>query len=287
VLDRVLIANRGEIAIRIIQACRELGIDAVAVYSDTDETAKHVRLADDAYHIGKSVARKSYLDQEAIIEAAREADADAIHPGYGFLAENTEFAANVEDSDFEWIGPPSDVMADFGEKTKARKIMDRADVPIVPGTTDPVESADEVREFGEEHGYPIAIKADGGGGGRGLKVVHSEDEVDDQLEDAKREGEAYFDNASVYVERFLENPATSRSRFWATNTATSATSASGTARRSAASRNSSRRRRAPYSTRRPGRKCGRPRAAARTRPATSTPGHSSSSTRTASSSSSR
>ncbi|AHG02934.1 carbamoyl phosphate synthase [Halobacterium sp. DL1] len=205
-LDRVLIANRGEIAIRIIQACRELGIDAVAVYSDTDETAKHVRLADDAYHIGKSVARKSYLDQEAIIEAAREADADAIHPGYGFLAENTEFAANVEDSDFEWIGPPSDVMADFGEKTKARKIMDRADVPIVPGTTDPVESADEVREFGEEHGYPIAIKADGGGGGRGLKVVHSEDEVDDQLEDAKREGEAYFDNASVYVERFLENP---------------------------------------------------------------------------------
>ncbi|WP_092893592.1 acetyl-CoA carboxylase biotin carboxylase subunit [Halopelagius inordinatus] len=204
--DRVLIANRGEIAIRIIQACRELGIDAIAVYSDTDETAKHVRLADDAYHIGSSVARESYLDQDAIIEAAREADADAIHPGYGFLAENTEFAANVEDSDFNWIGPPSDVMAEFGEKTKARRIMDRADVPIVPGTTDPVESADEVREFADEHGYPVAIKADGGGGGRGLKVVRSEADIADQFADAKREGEAYFDNANVYVERFLENP---------------------------------------------------------------------------------
>ncbi|RLM57266.1 acetyl-CoA carboxylase biotin carboxylase subunit [Halobellus sp. Atlit-31R] len=204
--DSVLIANRGEIAIRIIQACRELGVEAVAVYSDTDETAKHVRLADEAYHIGASVARESYLDQEAIIDAAREAGVDAIHPGYGFLAENTAFAANVEDSDFKWIGPPSDVMADFGEKTKARKIMRRADVPIVPGTTDPVESVAEVREFADEHGYPVAIKADGGGGGRGLKVVQSADEIDSQFENAKREGEAYFDNASVYVERFLENP---------------------------------------------------------------------------------
>jgi acetyl-CoA/propionyl-CoA carboxylase biotin carboxyl carrier protein len=204
--DSVLVANRGEIAVRIIQACRELGVDAVAVYSDTDESAKHVRLADEAYHIGPSVARESYLNQEAIIDAAREAGVDAIHPGYGFLAENTGFAANVEDSDFKWIGPPSDVMDDFGEKTKARKIMQRANVPIVPGTTDPVESVAEVRAFAEEHGYPVAIKADGGGGGRGLKVVQSEDEIESQFENAKREGEAYFDNDNVYVERFLENP---------------------------------------------------------------------------------
>lgn len=204
--ERVLIANRGEIAIRVIQACRELGIESVAVYSDTDESAKHVRLADEAVHIGASVARESYLNQEAILDAAREAEVDAIHPGYGFLAESTAFAANVEDSDFAWVGPPSDVMADFGEKTKARKIMQRADVPIVPGTTEPVTDAGEVRAFAEEHGYPLAIKADGGGGGRGLKVVEHEDEIEDALEDAKREGEAYFDNPRVYVERFLENP---------------------------------------------------------------------------------
>jgi len=206
VFERVLIANRGEIAIRVIQACRELGVESVAVYSDTDESAKHVRLADHAVHIGPSVARESYLDQDAILDAAREADVDAIHPGYGFLAESTEFAANVEDSDFAWVGPPSDIMADFGEKTKARKIMRRADVPIVPGTTDPVTDPDEVRAFGDEHGYPLAIKADGGGGGRGLKVVDHPDEVEEQLENAKREGEAYFDNPRVYVERFLENP---------------------------------------------------------------------------------
>ena len=204
--DKILIANRGEIAIRVIQACRELGIDAVAVYSDTDENAKHVRLADEAYYIGESVARKSYLNQEAILEAAREAEVDAIHPGYGFLAENTSFAANVEESDFVWIGPPSRIMTDFGEKTKARKIMHRANVPIVPGTTDPVQSADEIRAFAEEHGYPIAIKADGGGGGRGLKVVQNKSEIEDKYQNAKREGEAYFDNPNVYVERFLENP---------------------------------------------------------------------------------
>lgn len=204
--DSVLIANRGEIAIRVIQACKELGIDAVAVYSDTDESAKHVRLADEAYHIGPSVARESYLNQEAIIDAASEAGVDAIHPGYGFLAENAGFAATVGDSEFAWIGPPSAVMTDFGEKTKARTIMQRADVPIVPGTTDPVESEAEIREFAADHGYPIAIKADGGGGGRGLKVVHSEAEIEDKLTEAKREGEAYFNNATVYVERFLEDP---------------------------------------------------------------------------------
>ncbi len=204
--DTVLVANRGEIAVRVMQAAAELGVETVAVYSGADETAKHVRHADKAVHVGSSVAAKSYLDQEALVEAARESNADAIHPGYGFLAENTSFAARVEDSEFVWIGPPSDVMDDFGEKTKAREIMHDAGVPIVPGTTDPAESPDEIRTFADEHGYPVAIKADGGGGGRGLKVVHDESEVDDRFEEARREGESYFDNPNVYVEKFLENP---------------------------------------------------------------------------------
>jgi acetyl-CoA/propionyl-CoA carboxylase biotin carboxyl carrier protein len=206
VFEKVLIANRGEIAVRIVQACRELGITPVAVYSDTDETAKHVRLADEAHNIGGSVARKSYLDGAAIIAAAEAADADAIHPGYGFLAENAAFASAVEDSDCKWIGPPSDVMEQFGEKTTAREVMAEAGVPIVPGTTDPVESADAVRSFGAEHGYPVAIKAAGGGGGRGMRVVERSDDIASEFDAARQEAEAYFDNPDVYVERFLESP---------------------------------------------------------------------------------
>ncbi|OLZ40259.1 pyruvate carboxylase subunit A [Natrinema saccharevitans] len=204
--EKVLIANREEIAVRIAQACADLGIDSVAVYSDADEDAKHVRLADEAYHIGPSKAKESYLDQDALLEAARAADADAIHPGYGFLAENESFAAAVEESEFEWIGPPSDVMADFGEKTKARKIMAEADVPIVPGTTEPITSPEAVEAFADEHGYPVAIKADGGGGGRGLKIVHEPSQIESKLQEAIREGDAYFDNPNVYLERFLEGP---------------------------------------------------------------------------------
>ena len=204
--DRVLIANRGEIAVRIVQACTELDVEAVAVYSDADEDAKHVRLANDAYRIGSSKAKASYLNQDALLEAARTADVDAIHPGYGFLAEDESFAAAVENSRFEWVGPPSDVMADFGEKTRSRKIMDAADVPIVPGTTDPVTSPAEVEAFGEEHGYPIAIKADGGGGGRGLKIAHDPAEIESKLQEAIREGDAYFDNPNVYLERYFEDP---------------------------------------------------------------------------------
>lgn len=204
--DRVLVANRGEIAVRVMQSAAEIGVETVAVYSDADETAKHVRHADEAVHVGGSVAGKSYLDQEALVEAARQTDVDAVHPGYGFLAENTEFASRVEESEFVWIGPPSEVMDDFGEKTKARNLMREAGVPIVPGTTDPAESPEEVTAFAAEHGYPVAIKADGGGGGRGLKIVRSEREVADSFEDARREGESYFDNPNVYVEKFLENP---------------------------------------------------------------------------------
>ncbi|WP_227376504.1 acetyl-CoA carboxylase biotin carboxylase subunit [Haladaptatus halobius] len=205
--DKVLVANRGEIAVRVMRACEELGIDTVAVYSDADRNAGHVRYADEAYNVGPARAADSYLDQEAIVDAAEKAGADAIHPGYGFLAENADFAAKVEAADsVTWIGPTSDSMEQLGEKTKARKVMRGADVPIVPGTTDPVTDPEEVHEFGEEHGYPIAIKAEGGGGGRGMKVVRTEDEVEEQFESARREGEAYFDNDSVYLERYLERP---------------------------------------------------------------------------------
>ncbi len=205
--DNVLVANRGEIAVRVMRACEELGIDTVAVYSDADKHSGHVRYADEAYNVGPARAADSYLDHEAIIDAAQRADADAIHPGYGFLAENAEFAGKVQDTEgITWIGPTSDAMERLGEKTKARQIMQSADVPIVPGTTDPVTDPEEVKAFGDEHGYPVAIKAEGGGGGRGMKVVRSAEEAEDELESAKREGEAYFDNDSVYLERYLENP---------------------------------------------------------------------------------
>ncbi|MFD1646274.1 acetyl/propionyl/methylcrotonyl-CoA carboxylase subunit alpha [Haloarchaeobius litoreus] len=204
---KVLVANRGEIAVRVMRACEELNVSTVAVYSEADKNSGHVRYADEAYNVGPARAADSYLDHEAVIEAAKKADADAIHPGYGFLAENAEFASKVEAEDgITWVGPAADAMEQLGEKTKARKTMREADVPIVPGTTDPVEEPEEVTEFGEEHGYPIAIKAEGGGGGRGMKIVESADEAADQLESAKREGEAYFDNDNVYLERYLENP---------------------------------------------------------------------------------
>ncbi|MCU4925283.1 acetyl-CoA carboxylase biotin carboxylase subunit [Halobacteria archaeon AArc-dxtr1] len=204
---KVLVANRGEIAVRVMRACEELNVGTVAIYSDADADAGHVRYADEAYNVGPARAADSYLDHDAVIDAARRAGADAIHPGYGFLAENADFARKVEAIDgLTWIGPSGDAMEALGEKTKARSIMDEAGVPIVPGTTEPVTDPEEVRAFGEEHGYPIAIKAEGGGGGRGMKVVRSEDEVESQLESAQREGEAYFDNDSVYLERYLETP---------------------------------------------------------------------------------
>ena len=205
--DKVLVANRGEIAVRVMRACEELGVDTVAVYSDADKHGGHVRYADEAYNVGPARAADSYLAGEAVVDAARAAGADAIHPGYGFLAENADFAARVESTDgITWIGPASDAMERLGEKTHARRAMDAADVPIVPGTTEPVTDPEAVREFGEEHGYPVAIKAEGGGGGRGMKIVESADEAESQLESAKREGEAYFSNDSVYLERYLETP---------------------------------------------------------------------------------
>ncbi|MEF8840539.1 MAG: acetyl-CoA carboxylase biotin carboxylase subunit [Haloarculaceae archaeon] len=205
--DKVLVANRGEIAVRVMRACEDLGVGTVAVYSEADKHSGHVRYADEAYNVGPARAADSYLDHEAVLDAARKADADAVHPGYGFLAENAEFARRVEAEDgLTWIGPSGDAMERLGEKTKARRTMRDADVPIVPGTTDPVTDPEEVLEFGEENGYPIAIKAEGGGGGRGMKVVRGADGAADQLQAARREGEAYFDNDSVYLERYLQQP---------------------------------------------------------------------------------
>ena len=205
--EKVLVANRGEIAVRVMRACEDLGVATVAVYSDADKHAGHVRYADEAYNIGPARAADSYLDHEAVLEAARKAGADAIHPGYGFLAENAAFARKVEAAEgITWVGPSGDSMEALGEKTKARRLMDAADVPIVPGTTEPVSDPEDVTAFGDEYGYPVAIKAEGGGGGRGMKVVESAAEAADQLQSAKREGEAYFDNDSVYLERYLENP---------------------------------------------------------------------------------
>ncbi|ERH08071.1 MAG: acetyl/propionyl-CoA carboxylase, alpha subunit [Halonotius sp. J07HN4] len=203
---KVLVANRGEIAVRVMRSCEELGVRTVAVYSEADKHAGHVRYADEAYNIGPARAADSYLDQEAVLAAAAKAGADAIHPGYGFLAENAEFAQNVVDSGFIWVGPDPEAMAALGEKTNARALMQNADVPVVPGTTEPVSSVEEITAVADDYGYPVAIKAEGGGGGRGLKVVHTESEVEEQFETAQREGEAYFDNSSVYVEKYLEAP---------------------------------------------------------------------------------
>ena len=203
---KILVANRGEIAIRIFRTVRELGIATVAVYSEADRSAPHVAAADEAYLIGPGRPADSYLSHERILEAARQAGADAIHPGYGFLAENAAFARAVEAAFLTWIGPPPDAIELMGSKTRARSAMAAAGVPIIPGTTDPVASADEVARLGEEIGYPLLIKAAAGGGGKGMKVVRNADEAGRAFESAQREGESYFADPAVYVERYLEDP---------------------------------------------------------------------------------
>jgi acetyl-CoA/propionyl-CoA/long-chain acyl-CoA carboxylase, biotin carboxylase, biotin carboxyl carrier protein len=200
VFSKVLVANRGEIAIRVFRTLRELGIATVAVYSEADRSSLHVAYADEAYAVD------GYLNQEEIVGAGRRAGAEAIHPGYGFLAENAAFARACVDAGIVWIGPPPAAIEAMGSKIEARERMRAAGVPIVPGVTEPVESADEVRRLGDELGWPIAIKASAGGGGKGLKVVRSSEEAGRALESAQREGEAYFSDAAVYVERYLEDP---------------------------------------------------------------------------------
>ncbi len=204
--SKVLVANRGEIAIRIFRTLRELDIATVAVYSDSDRAAAHVAFADEAYLIGPGPPTQSYLKSEAIFEAAERSGAEAVHPGYGFLAENAAFARACDEHGLVWIGPPPAAIEAMGSKIEARERMRAAGVPIVPGVTEPVESAEEVIRLGDELGWPIAIKASAGGGGKGLKVVRTADEAERAYESARREGEAYFSDSAVYVERYLEDP---------------------------------------------------------------------------------
>ncbi|GAA4925018.1 acetyl-CoA carboxylase biotin carboxylase subunit [Actinomycetospora succinea] len=204
-LQSVLVANRGEIALRVVRACRELGIRAVAVYSDADAEAAHVRMADDAAHLGKSAASKSYLNADAVLEAARSAGVDAVHPGYGFLSERPAFAAAVEEAGLVFVGPPSSVISTMGDKAAARTVARRAEVPVVPGS-DEVASVDDAVAAAEEVGYPVLVKASAGGGGRGIRPAATADELRDVVVEAQREAASAFGSDAVYVERALQGP---------------------------------------------------------------------------------
>lgn len=206
VLQKILIANRGEIAVRVIRAAREMGIATVAVYSELDRNALHVRLADEAYALGGQTAAESYLNTEAILDAIRQSGADAVHPGYGFFSENADFARAITGMGVAWIGPPPEAIDEMGDKVSSRIAAQRGGAPIVPGTTEFAQGPDEIRAFGDAHGWPVCIKAAFGGGGRGMKVVNSADEVDDAMASAQREAKAFFGRDEVYVERYLTWP---------------------------------------------------------------------------------
>ncbi|MGZ4295081.1 MAG: acetyl-CoA carboxylase biotin carboxylase subunit, partial [Solirubrobacteraceae bacterium] len=205
--SKVLIANRGEIAVRIARACEELRIATVAVYSELDRDAIHVRRADEAYLLGAGPASESYLNIEKLLEVINQSGAEAVHPGYGFLAENAAFAKALEDNGTVFIGPPASAIEAMGSKTRARELLEKAGVPIVPGTTEPVESLEDARKIIDSTiGYPVAVKAAGGGGGKGFRVALSEDRLSDAFEGAAREGEKFFGDATVYLERYLPDP---------------------------------------------------------------------------------
>jgi acetyl-CoA/propionyl-CoA carboxylase biotin carboxyl carrier protein len=204
--DKVLVANRGEIAIRIFRTLRELGLGSVAVYSEADRGALHVSFADEAYLIGPPPAAESYLKIDTLVETALRANAGAVHPGYGFLAENAVFARSVEAAGLTWIGPPPEAIDLMGSKTRARHAMQDAGVPIIPGTTDPVESVEELLELGKDLGYPLLIKAAAGGGGKGMEVVESPAGAERAFETARRQGQSYFANPDVYVEKLIVDP---------------------------------------------------------------------------------
>jgi acetyl-CoA/propionyl-CoA carboxylase biotin carboxyl carrier protein len=205
-LAKVLIANRGEIAVRVARACRDAGLASVAVYADPDRDAPHVEAADEAYALGGDTPAGSYLDIGKLLAAAAQSGADAVHPGYGFLSENAEFAQAVLDAGLTWIGPPPQAIRDLGDKVAARKIAQRAGAPLVPGTADPVSGPDEVTAFAKEHGLPVAIKAAFGGGGRGLKVARTLEEIPELYESAVREAVGAFGRGECFVERYLDRP---------------------------------------------------------------------------------
>jgi acetyl-CoA/propionyl-CoA carboxylase biotin carboxyl carrier protein len=205
-LEKVLIANRGEIAVRVVRACRDAGISSVAVYADPDRDALFVRLADEAHSLGGATPAESYLDIEKIVAVAKRSGADSVHPGYGFLAENRDFAQAVLDAGLVWIGPPPSAIESLGDKVKARHIAEKVGAPLVAGTKDPVADADEVIAFAKENGLPIAIKAAFGGGGRGLKVARKEEEVAELFESAVREAVSAFGRGECFVEKYLDRP---------------------------------------------------------------------------------
>lgn len=205
-MQKVLIANRGEIAVRVARACKDAGLTSVAVYADSDRDAQHVRIADEAYALNGSTPADTYLNIEKLLAIAAQAGADAVHPGYGFLSENADFAQAVMDADLNWIGPPPEAIRSLGDKVSARKIASRAGAPQVPGTKDPVANAEEVVEFARTHGLPVAIKAAFGGGGRGLKVARTLEEIPELFDSAVREAVTAFGRGECFVERYLDQP---------------------------------------------------------------------------------
>jgi acetyl-CoA/propionyl-CoA carboxylase biotin carboxyl carrier protein len=204
--SKVLVANRGEIAVRVMRSLAELGVASVAVHSEPDADALHVRRADEAYLLGPGPAVESYLNLDRLMDAIERSGAEAVHPGYGFLAENADFARRLEAAGVVFIGPPADAIDAMGSKTRARELMSRAGVPIVPGTTAPVETVEDARRAAEGIGYPIAVKAAGGGGGKGFRVAQGADELESAFDGAAREGEKFFGDATVYLERYLPDP---------------------------------------------------------------------------------
>jgi len=206
VVKKILIANRGEIAVRVIRACHELGVKSAAIYSDADKTTLHTRLADESYHIGSSPAHESYLNKEKILKLAKEINADALHPGYGFFSENAEFIKTLEVNDITFIGPSSKSVELMGSKTEARKLMAKNNVPIVPGTTEAVKSVKDAIRISKDIGYPVLLKAAAGGGGKGMRKISTESEFESAFESTKREALKAFANDEIYIEKFIENP---------------------------------------------------------------------------------
>lgn len=205
-MNKVLIANRGEIAVRVLRTCHEQGLRAVAVFSEADATALHVRLADEAYSVGPPPAAQSYLDQEKILAVAERCGADAVHPGYGFLSENADFAEAVREAGFTWIGPPPEAIRKMGDKTAARALMEEAGVPMAPGTTDAIAGAEEAASVAEDIGYPVLIKAAAGGGGKGMRIVEEAGALEGAIERAQSEAQSSFGDGRVFVEKYIEEP---------------------------------------------------------------------------------